>query len=70
MSRFRIQHSCPVSLCGFPLTAPESWVIRKNRLTLDLRGGLAVLEDGSLPGDVEETALVGLEGGVVLGELT
>lgn len=47
-----------------------NWVFWKNRLTLDLAGGLAVLEDGSLPGDVEETAMVESEDGDVLGELT
>lgn len=40
------------------LTALANWSLRQNRLTLDLSSRSAVLEDGALPGDVEETALV------------
>lgn len=52
-----------------PLTALTNWGFGRieNRLTLDLSGRLAVLEDGSLPGDVEETAVVESEDGDVLG---
>lgn len=59
--------SCFASLCGLPLTALANRVLRQNRLTLDLSGRLAVLEDGALPGDVEVTALVVLEDDGVLG---
>lgn len=56
------------SLRGLSLTALADWGLPQNRLTLDLSGRLAVLEDGALPGDVEVTALVQLEDDEALGE--